>query len=46
MTYVEPDEGQIRQLGRAVRDKVWPLMDDAVGKQNMDVVRANATKLN
>lgn len=46
MTYVEPDEETIRQLGRAVREKVWPLMDDAVGKENMDIVRANATNLN
>ena len=45
MTYVEPSDADIKKLATAVREKVWPLMDEAVGKDIMDVVRANATKL-
>jgi len=45
MTYVEPNDAQIRALASAVRAQVWPLMDEAVGKEIMDQVRANATQL-
>lgn len=46
MTYVELSDEEVKALGRTVREKVWPMMEEAVGKDIMDIVRANATKLN
>ncbi len=45
MTYVEPNEEQIRGLAEAVRAKVWPMMEERVGAEVMETIRANASKL-
>lgn len=45
MTYIEPSEEEIKEMARAVRSKVWPLMEERVGKDIMDVIRANASPL-
>ncbi len=45
MTYVEPTDADIAGLAAAVRAKVWPMMEERVGIEVMDVIRANATKL-
>ena len=44
MTYVEPTEEQLAALAQAVREKVWPLLEERVGAQIMETIRANATK--
>jgi len=45
MTYVEPDDDQLRALAERVREEVWPLMEDRIGSEIMDVIRANASEL-
>ncbi len=45
MTYVEPDDEQIRGMAKAVREKVWPLMEERIGSEIMDTIRANASEL-
>lgn len=45
MEYIEPDEETIKELAKVVREKVWPLMEDQVGAEIMDVVQANASPL-
>ena len=44
MTYVEPTEEQLGALARAVREDVWPLLEERVGPEIMDTIRANATQ--
>ena len=36
---------QLRGMAEAVRGKVWPLMEERIGKEIMDTIRANASKL-
>jgi TRAP-type transport system periplasmic protein len=45
MTYVEPNAEQLRGMAEEVRSKVWPLMEERIGKEIMDTIRANASKL-
>lgn len=45
MTYVEPNAEQLRGMAEAVRGEVWPLMEERIGKEIMDTIRANASKL-
>lgn len=45
MTYVEPTPEQLKGMAQAVRDKVWPMLDERLGKDIMDVIRANASQL-
>lgn len=45
MTYVEPDEDQLREMAKLVREKVWPMMEQRIGSEIMDVIRANASEL-
>ncbi|GAB5469427.1 MAG: TRAP transporter substrate-binding protein [Rhodospirillales bacterium] len=45
MTYVEPSAAEIAELAAAVRGKVWPMMEERVGAEIMDTIRANASKL-
>lgn len=45
MTYVEPSDEQLKGMAQAVRDKVWPLMEERIGKDLMDTIRANASEL-
>ncbi|HAR51155.1 MULTISPECIES: TRAP transporter substrate-binding protein DctP [Roseovarius] len=45
MEYIEPTPEQIDEMARKVRAEVWPMMEERVGKEIMDLVRANAAKL-
>lgn len=45
MTYVEPDEEQLREMAETVREKVWPLMEKRIGAEIMDTIRENASEL-
>jgi len=45
MTYIEPSEEDLKGMAKTVREKVWPLMEDRVGKDIMDKIRANAGDL-
>ncbi len=45
ITYVELSDEEIEALAAVVRDKVWPLMEERIGKQTMDTIRANAREL-
>lgn len=45
MTYVEPDDEQLRALASRVREAVWPLMEQRIGSEIMDIIRANASEL-
>lgn len=46
MKYFEPSDEQIKVFAAAAREKVWPLMDEEIGSEIMDVIRENATPLN
>ncbi len=45
ITYVEISDEEIEVLAEVVRDKVWPMMEERIGKTTMDTVRANAREL-
>ncbi len=45
MEYIEPSDEQIRALARTVRETVWPMMEDRVGAEVMETIRANAAPL-
>ncbi|MDO5758503.1 MAG: TRAP transporter substrate-binding protein DctP [Rhodobacterales bacterium] len=45
MTYVEPSDEELKGMVKMVREKVWPQMEDRVGKDIMDQIRANAGEL-
>lgn len=45
MKYFELSDEQIKEFARAAREKVWPLMDQEIGSEIMDTIRANATAL-
>ncbi|WP_067220666.1 TRAP transporter substrate-binding protein DctP [Marinomonas gallaica] len=45
MEYFEPSDEQIREFAKAAREQVWPLMDDEIGSEIMDVIRENASPL-
>ncbi|MBR9865660.1 MAG: C4-dicarboxylate ABC transporter substrate-binding protein [Oceanospirillales bacterium] len=45
MKYFELSDEQIKAFARAAREKVWPLMDQEIGSEIMDTIRANATAL-
>ena len=44
MTYIEPSDAEIAALAKAVRAKVWPMMEERVGAEIMETIRANATQ--
>ena len=44
MTYIEPSDAEIAALAKAVRAKVWPMMEERVGVEIMETIRANATQ--
>ena len=44
MTYVEPTQEQLEALATAVREDVWPLLEERVGPEIMETIRANATQ--
>lgn len=45
MEYFEPSDEQIREFAKAAREQVWPLMDEEIGSEIMDVIRENASPL-
>lgn len=40
--YVVPTDGEIAEMKQACREKIWPLMEEVVGKDIMTLVYANA----
>lgn len=45
MTYIEPSEEELDEMAKRVREEVWPMMEERVGKEVMDTIRANAGEL-
>jgi TRAP-type C4-dicarboxylate transport system substrate-binding protein len=45
ITYVELSDEEIAVLAEVVRDKVWPMMEERIGKTTMDTIRANVREL-
>lgn len=41
-TYIEPTDEEIAALAAKVRDEVWPVMEERIGKEAMDIIRANS----
>jgi TRAP-type C4-dicarboxylate transport system substrate-binding protein len=41
--YIVPTEDEMRALIKKVREEVWPLAEQQVGKETMDLIRANAS---
>lgn len=42
LNYVQPSEAEVTQMKAAVREKVWPVMDQLIGEELMGLVRSNA----
>ncbi|RMC31629.1 TRAP transporter substrate-binding protein DctP [Paracoccus alkanivorans] len=42
MTYIEPSEEELAQMAEKVRADVWPLMEERIGSEIMDIIRTNA----
>lgn len=42
ISYVELSDEEVEDLAEVVRARVWPLMEDRIGKATMDTIRANA----
>jgi len=45
ITYIELSDEEIEVLAKVVRDKVWPMMEERIGKTTMDTIRAHAREL-
>ncbi|WP_431023906.1 TRAP transporter substrate-binding protein DctP [Halomonas sp. H5] len=45
MEYFELSDEQFEEFARLAREQVWPLMDEEIGDEVMDVIRANASPL-
>ncbi len=45
ITYVELTDEELGVLAEVVRDKVWPMMEERIGKSTMNTIRANAREL-
>ena len=45
ITYVELSDEELGVLAEVVRNKVWPMMEERIGKTTMDTIRANAREL-
>jgi TRAP-type C4-dicarboxylate transport system substrate-binding protein len=45
MEYIEPTDEEIRALAKVVRETVWPVMEQEVGPEVMETIRANAAPL-
>lgn len=43
--YIEPEASTLAELGKNVREKVWPLIEKDVGTEIMNSIKANATQL-
>ena len=44
MTYIEPSNEELAPTVARVREVVWPMLDEQVGTEIMDVIRANASE--
>ena len=44
MEYIDPTPEQLAPIATAVREVVWPMLEEQVGTEIMDVIRANATE--
>lgn len=44
MEYIDPTPEQLAPIATAVREAVWPMLEQQVGTEIMDVIRANATE--
>lgn len=40
--YIEPSPEEIEEMKKACREKIWPMMEDVVGKEIMQLVYQNA----
>lgn len=45
MEYFELSDERLAEFARRAREQVWPQMDEELGSEIMDVIRANATSL-
>ncbi len=45
MEYIEPSDEQLAEMAKKVREAVWPLMEERIGSEIMDTIRANAGEL-
>jgi len=45
ITYIELSDEELELLAKVVRDKVWPMMEERIGKKTMATIRANAREL-
>lgn len=43
MEYIEPSDAELKPVAEHVREVVWQKMEEQIGSEVMDVVRANAT---
>lgn len=43
MQYFVPSDEQMAEFVKAAREQVWPQMEEEIGSEIMDVIRANAT---
>ena len=41
IAYIELNEQELEAMAIVVREKIWPLMEERVGKEIMDAIRAN-----
>ena len=39
---IVPDEDQLARIAKLAREQVWPVMDDVIGKDLMDMMREKA----
>jgi len=45
MEYIEPSDADLKALAKAAREKIWPMMDERIGKDIMDQIRKHAAPL-
>ncbi|WP_210147900.1 TRAP transporter substrate-binding protein DctP [Aromatoleum petrolei] len=43
--YIEPSPAELAVLGKAAREKVWPLMEKEIGAEIVKTIRSNASPL-
>ncbi len=43
--YIEPSQEELATLGKAAREKVWPLMEQEIGAEIVNTIRSNASPL-
>jgi len=45
ISYIELSDEELKVLAEVVRARVWPMMEERIGKTTMDTIRANANEL-